>query len=30
VVLAGSDVLPAEGERELDAEVLRLADEACG
>ncbi|MCP9487458.1 MAG: hypothetical protein MSC30_16540 [Gaiellaceae bacterium MAG52_C11] len=29
VVLAGSDVLPAEGERDLDAEVLRLADEAC-
>ncbi len=29
VVLAGSDVLPATGERELDAELLRLADEAC-
>jgi len=29
VVLAGSDVLPAAGERELDAELLRLADEAC-
>jgi cyclic 2,3-diphosphoglycerate synthase len=29
VVLAGSDVLPADGERELDAELLRLADEAC-
>ena len=29
VVLAGSDVLPAEGERELDPELLRLADEAC-
>ncbi|MGI9110779.1 MAG: cyclic 2,3-diphosphoglycerate synthetase [Gaiellaceae bacterium] len=28
VVLAGSDVLPAEGERDLDAELLRLADEA--
>ena len=28
VVLAGSDVLPATGERELDAELLRLADEA--
>jgi len=29
VVLAGSDVLPAEGERALDAELLRLAEEAC-
>ncbi len=29
VVLAGSDVLPAAGERELDAELLRLADEVC-
>ena len=29
VVLAGSDVLPAVGERDLDAELLRLADEAC-
>ena len=29
VVLAGSDVLPADGERGLDAELLRLADEAC-
>jgi cyclic 2,3-diphosphoglycerate synthase len=29
VVLAGSDVLPAAGGGELDAELLRLADEAC-
>jgi len=29
IVLAGSDVLPADGERDLDAELLRLADEAC-
>jgi cyclic 2,3-diphosphoglycerate synthetase len=29
VVLAGSDVLPADGEPDLDAELLRLADEAC-
>jgi cyclic 2,3-diphosphoglycerate synthase len=28
VVLAGSDVLPAAGEPDLDAELLRLADEA--
>jgi len=30
VVLAGSDVLPAAGEPDLDRELLRLADEACG
>lgn len=29
VVLAGSDVLPAAGENDLDRELLRLADEAC-
>jgi cyclic 2,3-diphosphoglycerate synthase len=29
VVLAGSDVLPAAGERDLDPELLRLAEEAC-
>ncbi|HXH88680.1 MAG TPA: hypothetical protein VNI55_08750 [Gaiellaceae bacterium] len=29
VVLAGSDVLPAAGEPDLDRELLRLADEAC-
>ncbi|MBA2461539.1 MAG: 2,3-diphosphoglycerate synthetase [Actinobacteria bacterium] len=30
VVLAGSDVLPAKGEPDLDSELLRLAEEACG
>ena len=29
VVLAGSDVLPAAGERDLDDELRRLAAEAC-
>jgi cyclic 2,3-diphosphoglycerate synthetase len=29
VVLAGSDVLPAQGEPGLDGELLRLAGEAC-
>ncbi len=29
VVLVGSDVLPAQGEPDLDAELLRLADEAA-